>query len=50
MKILRAAQNSTLKNHSRDILRHENHFYGIVLVHIVYKTTLNTTKHFQVAR
>ena len=44
-----AAQNSTFKNHPTDILRGENHFYGIVLVHIIRKTALNTTKHLQVA-
>ena len=38
MKFSCAAQNSAFKNHPRDILRDENHFYGIVLVHIyIYK-------------
>ena len=49
MKILRAAQNSTFKNHPRDILHHENHLYRIVLVHIIHKAALNVTKHLQVA-
>ena len=46
MKFLRAAQNPAFKNHPRDILRDENHLYGIVLVHIIHKTALNTTKRF----
>ena len=49
MKFLRAVQNPAFKNHPRDILRDENHFYGIVLVHIIHKTALNTTKRLQVA-
>ena len=48
MKISCTAQNSVFKNHPRDILRHENHLYGIVLVHIIHKTALNATKHLQV--
>ena len=44
MKFSCAAQNSTLKNHPRDILRDENHLYGIVLAHIIHKTALNTHK------
>ena len=44
-----AAQNSTFKNHHTDTLRGKNHFYRIVLVHIIHKTALNTTKHLQVA-
>ena len=43
-----AAQNPAFKNHPRDILRDENHLYGIVLVHIIHKTALNTTKRLQV--
>ena len=39
-----ASQNPAFKNHPRDILRNENHLYGIVLVHIMHKTALNTTK------
>ena len=50
MKFLRAAQNCAFKSHPRDILRDENHLYGIVLVHIIHKTALNTTKLLQVAR
>ena len=49
MKFLQAAKVSAFKNHPRDILRDENHFYGIVLVYIVHKTALNTTKCLQVA-
>ena len=49
MKFSRAAQTSAFKNHPRDILRDENHLYGIVLVHIIHKTALNTTKCLQVA-
>ena len=45
MNVLRAAQNSAFKNHPTDILRDENHDYGIVLVPIIHKTALNTTKH-----
>ena len=37
------AQNSAFKNHPTVILRGENHLYGIVLVHIIYKTAQNTT-------
>ena len=44
-----AAQNRAFKKHPRDILRDENPFYGIVLVHIIHKTALNTTKCLQVA-
>ena len=44
MKFLCAAKNSTFKNHPRDILRDENHLYGIVLVHIVHKTALKYNK------
>ena len=43
-------QNSTFKNHPRDILHDKIHLYGIVLVHIIYNTALNITKHLQVAR
>ena len=49
MKCSRAAQNCAFKNHPRDILQDENHLYGIVLVHIIHKTALNTTKRLQVA-
>ena len=49
MKFSRAAQNPTFKNYPRDILRDENHLYGIVVVHIIHKTALNTTKCLQVA-
>ena len=49
MKFLRTAQNHAFKNHPRDILRDENHLYGIVLVRIIHKTALNTTKRLQVA-
>ena len=49
MKFLRATQNSAFKKHPRDILRDENHLYGIALFHIIHKTALNTTKHLQVA-
>ena len=48
-KILCAAQNSDFKSHPRYILHDENHLYGIVLVHIIYKTALNISKHLQVA-
>ena len=47
-EILRVAQNSVFKNHPRDILQDENHLYGIVPVHIIHKTALNTTKRLQV--
>ena len=47
MKFLRAAQNPAFTNHPRDILRDENHLYGIVLVHIIHKTALNTTKRLR---
>ena len=50
MKFLQAAQNSAFKKHPRDILQDENHLYGIVLVHIIHKTALNTVKHLQVAK
>ena len=33
-KVTRAAQNPAFKNHPRDILRHENHLYGIILAHL----------------
>ena len=49
MKFSRTAQNCTFKNHPRDILQDENHLYGIVLVHIIHKTALNTTKRLQMA-
>ena len=49
MKFSCVAQNRAFKNHPRDILRDENHLYGIVLVHIIHKTALNTTKLLQVA-
>ena len=49
-EIFTRRQNSAFKNHPRDILRDENQLYGIVLVHIVHKTALNTTKRLQVAR
>ena len=49
MKSLHVTQNSAFKNHPRDILRNENHLHGTVLVHIIYKTALNITKHLQVA-
>ena len=38
-----------LKNHPRDILHDKNHLYKIVLVHTIYITALNITKHLQVA-
>ena len=50
MIVLRAAQNSAFENYPTDILRGENHLYRIVLVHIIHKTVLNTTKHLQVDR
>ena len=49
MNVSRAAQNSAFKNHPTDILSGENHLYGIVLVYIIHKTALNTTKQLQVA-
>ena len=49
MKLLRTAQNSACKNHPRNILHDENHFYGMVLVHIIHTTALNITKYLQVA-
>ena len=49
MKFLHGAQNPAFKNHSRDILQDENYLYEIVLVHIIHKTALNTTKRLQVA-
>ena len=49
MKFSCAAQNSAFKNHPRNILHDDNHLYGIVLLHIIHKTALNTTKHLQVA-
>ena len=48
MNVSRAAQNSAFKNHPTDIVCGENHLYGIVLVHIIHKTS-DTTKHLQVA-
>ena len=49
INFLHAAQNSTFKNHPRVILRDKYHLYGIVLVHIIHKTALNTIKRLQVA-
>ena len=49
MKLSCTAQNSTFKNHPGDILRDENHFYVIVLVHIMHTTALSITKDLQVA-
>ena len=49
MKFSCAAQNPAFKNYPRDILRDKNHLYGIVLVHVIHKTALNTTKRLQVA-
>ena len=49
MKFLCTAKTSAFKNHPRDILQDENHLCGIVLVHIIHKTALNTTKHLRVA-
>ena len=49
MKFSCAPKFSAFKNHPRDILQDENHLYGIVLVYIVHKTALNTTKCLQVA-
>ena len=49
MNVSRATQNSVFKNHSTDIVCGENHLYGIVLVHIIQKTAINTTKHLQAA-
>ena len=45
--ILRTTQNSAFENHPTDILHDENHLYGTVLVHIIYNTVLNLTKHFR---
>ena len=51
MNVSRAAQNnSAFKNHPTDIVCSENHLCGIVLVHIIHKTAIHTTKHLQVAR
>ena len=50
MKFLCATQNPAFTNHPRDILQDENHVYGIVLVHILHNTALNTTKRLQVVR
>ena len=36
-----AAQNSSFKNHPREILRYENHLCKIALVHMLHKTALN---------
>ena len=49
MKFSNAVQNPAFKNHPIDILLDENHLYGIVLVHIIHKTVLNTTKRLLVA-
>ena len=49
MNVSRTAQNSAFKNHPIDIVCSENHLYRKVLVHIIHKTALNTTKHLQVA-
>ena len=49
MNVSCAAQNPAINNHPTDIVCGENHLYRIVLVHIIHKTTLNTTKHLQVA-
>ena len=49
MNVSHATQNSAFKNHPTEILRGENYLYGIVLVHIMHKTALNTTKQLQVA-
>ena len=43
-EIFARRQNSAFKNHPTDILRDKNHLYGIVLVHIVHKTALNTVQ------
>ena len=43
MNISHAAQNSTFKNHPRDISRDENHLYRIVLFHIIHKIKYNKT-------
>ena len=48
MNVLHAAQNSAFKNHPTDIVCGKNHLYGIVVVHIIHKTAINTTKHLQV--
>ena len=50
MNVSRAAQNSAFKNHPTEIVCGENHLNGIVLVHIIHTTAINTTKHLQVAR
>ena len=49
MNVSHASQNSAFKNHPKDISHSENHLYRIVLVHLIHKTALNTTKHLQVA-
>ena len=41
MKFSRASKIARLKNYPRDILRDENHLYGIILVHIVHKIQQN---------
>ena len=41
VKLLHAAQNSAFKNHPRDILCDQNHFYEIVLAHVIHKYTKN---------
>ena len=46
--MLRAAKNSAFKNEPRDNIRDENHLYGTVLFHIIYKTA-NIAKLLQVA-
>ena len=43
-EIFACRQRFRLKKHPRDILRNENHLYGIVLVHIMH-----TTKYLQMA-
>ena len=42
VNISRTTQNSAFKYHPTDILRGENHLYGIVLVHIIHKIQQNT--------
>ena len=41
----RAAKSTTLKNQLRNLLRDENHLYGIILVHLTSNVALKTRKH-----
>ena len=47
VKLLCAAKNSAFKNHPRDILRNQNHLYGIVLAHIINKTASNARNTYR---